>query len=214
MKKKSDSYNAILIAAAVIVSIGVYNKLPEMIPSHWNIYGEVDGYTPKMFGAFLSPAIMLFTWAGMKFLPKLDPRKNNYEKFEKSYLITICGLITFFMVLHLVTLSAAMGASVSVEKIVPVIVGLIFVLIGNYLPKVKSNFFFGIKTPWTISNEVSWKKTHRLGGKLFVISGIAIILSSFMINGKIKGSIVLAAILVSSIIPMIASYFYAKSNRI
>lgn len=213
LNKKSDIYNLVLIVCAFLLTIVFYNKLPDLIPIHWNASGEIDGYGPKIFGAFMAPVIMIFTWTGMKYLPKIDPRKNNYEKFEKSYSVIVSLLITFFLVIHVVILIAAMGYEVSVDKIVPSIVGILFIVIGNYLPKSKSNYFYGIKTPWTLSSNVSWRKTHRLGGKLFIISGVVIILSSFFLDGNVKIVTVMIAIFATVIVPLIGSYFYAKNDK-
>lgn len=93
----------------------------------------------------MAPVIMIFTWSGMKFLPKIDPRKKNYEKFDKSYSVIVSMLLTFFLVIHTVTLLVALGYSISIEKIIPLIVGVLFIVIGNYLPKSKSNFFMESK---------------------------------------------------------------------
>lgn len=213
LNKKSDIYNLVLITCAFLLTIVFYNKLPDLILIHWNASGEIDGYGPKFFGAFMAPVIMIFTWTGMKYLPKVDPRKSNYEKFEKSYSLIVSLLITFFLVLHVVTLLAAMGYEISIDKIVPSIVGILFIVIGNYLPKSKSNYFYGIKTPWTLSSDVSWRKTHRLGGKLFIISGVGIILSSLLLKGNIKVVVVMIAIFASVLIPVVASYIYAKNDR-
>lgn len=212
-KKKSDIYNVIIIACSILLTIIVYNKLPDLVPTHWNTMGEIDKYSPKAFGAFMAPVIMIFTWSGMKFLPKIDPRKKNYEKFDKSYSVIVSILLTFFLVIHAVTLLAALGYSISIEKIIPLIVGVLFIVIGNYLPKSKSNFFYGIKTPWTLSSEVSWRKTHRLGGKLFVVAGIVCILTSFLLNGNIKAVVFFIAIMIAAIVPIVASYFYAKNDK-
>lgn len=213
LNKKSEIYNLVLIGCAFLLTIVFYNKLPDLIPIHWNASGKIDGYGPKILGAFMAPVIMIFTWTGMKYLPKIDPRKNNYEKFEKSYSVIVSLLITFFLILHVVTLLAAMGYKVSIDKIVPSIVGILFIVIGNYLPKSKSNYFYGIKTPWTLSSDVSWRKTHRLGGKLFIISGMVLILSSFFLEGNVKTIIFMIAIFASVVIPLIASYFYAKNDK-
>ena len=212
-KKKSDIYNVIIIACSILLTIIVYNKLPDLVPIHWNTMGEIDKYSPKAFGAFMAPVIMILTWSGMKFLPKIDPRKKNYEKFDKSYSVIVSILLTFFLVIHAVTLLAALGYGISIEKIIPLIVGVLFIVIGNYLPKSKSNFFYGIKTPWTLSSEVSWRKTHRLGGKLFVVAGIVCILSSFLLNGNIKAVVFFIAIMIAAIVPIVASYFYAKNDK-
>ena len=213
LNKKSDIYNLVLIVCAFLITIALYNKLPDLVPIHWNISGEIDKYGTKILGAFMVPVIMMLTWFGMKYLPKIDPKKNNYERFEKSYSIIVSSLMTFFLVLHVVILSASMGYKVSIDTIVPSIVGILLIIIGNYLPKSKSNYFYGIKTPWTLSSEISWRKTHRLGGKLFIISGIIIILSSFLLDGNIKVAIIMVTIFTAAIVPTIASYFYAKKDK-
>ncbi|MGN0143402.1 MAG: SdpI family protein [Clostridium sp.] len=214
MKKKSDIYNLTLIVTSLLITALVYNKLPDLVPIHWNTSGKIDGYGPKIFGALMAPVIMIFTWAGMKFFPKIDPRKNNYDKFEKSYSIIVNMLITFFLLMHIITLAAALGYNIPVDKIIPVIVGVLFIVIGNYLPKSKSNFFFGIKTPWTLSSETSWRKTHRLGGKLFVALGMVMILSGFISNANIKVAVVVISIFAAAIVPLAASYFYAKNENL
>lgn len=213
MKNKSNIYNLILIVTSLLIELLVYNKLPDLVPVHWNVSGEIDGYGPKIVGAFLTPVIMIFTWGGMKFLPKIDPRKRNYEKFEKSYSIIVNMLITFFFVVHIVTLGTALGYNIPVGMIVPIIVGLLFVVIGNYMPKLKSNFFIGIKTPWTLSSEFSWRKTHRLSSKLFVAAGIVIIISGFISNAYIKIAAFIISLSVIAIVPLAASYFYAEKEN-
>lgn len=214
MKKKSDIYNLILITTALLITVLVYNKLPDLVPIHWNASGEIDGYGPKLFGALMAPVVMIFTWTGMKFLPNVDPRKNNYEKFEKSYSIIVNVLVTFFLLVHIITLAAALGYNIPADKIIFIIAGILSIVIGNYLPKSKSNFFFGIKTPWTLSSEISWRKTHRLGGKLFVALGIVMILSGFISNADIKVAVVVTSIFATVIVPLVASYFYAKQGNV
>lgn len=106
-----------------------------------------------------------------------------------------------------------MGYEVSIDKIIPSIVGILFIVIGNYMPKIKSNYFYGIKTPWTLSSDTSWRKTHRLGGKVFIISGFIIILSSFLLPGNLKVAAVMSAVFAAVIVPLVGSYFYAKNNN-
>ncbi|MBN1065062.1 MULTISPECIES: SdpI family protein [Clostridium] len=212
MKNKTSIYNIILITIAFLVSIVLYNKLPNEMPIHWNTAGEIDNYGPKLFAAFLPPLIMLFIWGGMLFTPKIDPKRKNYSKFNTSYTIITNVMVTFFFILHIVVIISSLGYNVPINKVIPFMVGLLFIVIGNYLPKSKSNFFFGIKTPWTLTNEDTWKKTHRLGGKLFVLSGLAIMISSLFFEGNIQFIILMISIFVAGIIPIIASYFYSKNS--
>ena len=211
-KKKVNIYCMALIAAAFIFSIISYNKLPELIPTHWNIAGEVDAYSKKPYGAFMAPFLMAITWLGMIFLPKIDPKKENYKKFESSYDITLGLLTTFFFGLHMATLLFSLGYKVPIDNTVFVMMGIMFVVMGNYMPKAKSNYFYGIKTPWTLSNEVSWRKTHRLAGKLFVISGFLMIVSTFLIHTRYKAVLMTTVIVLITAVPIVASYFYAKDD--
>lgn len=213
MKKKNNIYNITLIIVAFLVNIVLYNKLPDLMPMHWNIAGEINSYGPKILVAFLSPILMLVIWVAMLYSPKIDPKKDNYTKFDGSYTIITNALITFFFVIHIVIISISLGYNIAIDKVIPFMVGVLFVVMGNYLPKSKSNFFYGIKTPWTLTSEEVWKKTHRLGGKLFVISGLIIIVSSLLFKGNIQFIILLILIVIAGIIPTIASYFYAKNSQ-
>lgn len=211
-KKKINIYSLILIVLVLTMTIIFYDRLPEEIPIHWNLKGEVDNYVSKPFGAFLSPLLMVAIWLGMKFLPNIDPRRHNYKKFESSYEIAIGVLVTFAFVLQMAIILSSLGYDISMDRIIMVMAGVMFVVIGNYLPKAKSNFFYGIKTPWTLSSEISWKKTHRLGGRLFVVSGLAIILSSLLFNETVRVVVMILTLLAVAIVPIWASYFYAKED--
>lgn len=212
LKKKSDIYNVVLIVIAFLINIVVYSKLPDQIPTHWNVAGEIDGYSSKAFGAFMAPVIMLVVWLGMKFLPNIDPKKKNYEKFDSSYSIIICLLTSFFFVLHLLTITVSLGYDISINKVMPLIIGILFIILGNYMPKSKRNFFYGIKTPWTLTSDVSWRKTHRLGGKLFVLAGIIVVISSIFLTGTVQVIIFVTSTSIATLVPIVASYFYAKND--
>lgn len=211
-KKKTDIYNFIIILVVISITIVLYNKLPDQIPMHWNFAGEVDGYGSRLVGSFMIPFLMITIWIGMNYLPKIDPRKDNYKKFSGSYSIVNSVLITFFFIIQMVVLLTSLGSDISINKIIPLLIAVLFIVIGNYLPKAKSNFFYGIKTPWTLSSDISWRKTHRLGGKLFILSGVIIILTTVLLDTKMAGIILLATLSLMVIIVMVASYFYAKEK--
>lgn len=211
-KNKSNIYNLLIIIATFLLGILMYNKLPESIPIHWNFAGEVDGYGNKFIGTFMVPLIMIALWLAMIYLPKIDPKKENYNKFDKSYKLFQSILLTFFFIMQIIVVLSAMGYNISINRVMPIVLGVLMILIGNYIPKAKSNFFYGIKTPWTLSSEVSWRKTHRLGGKLFVLSGLISIVSQFIFNANIAGIIFFVSTFIAAIVPTVASYFYAKNN--
>lgn len=211
-KNKSNIYNLLIIIATFLLGILMYNKLPESIPIHWNFAGEVDGYGNKFIGTFMVPLIMIALWLAMIYLPKIDPKKENYNKFDKSYKLFQSILLTFFFIMQIIVVLSAMGYNISINRVMPIVLGVLMILIGNYIPKAKSNFFYGIKTPWTLSSEVSWRKTHRLGGKLFVLSGLISIVSQFIFNANIAGIIFFVSTFIAAIVPTVASYFYAKND--
>lgn len=211
MKKKSNIYNLILTVIAFLIPIIFYNRLPNLMPSHFGISGQVDSYINKNIGAFLAPVIMLAVWIGMVYPPKVDPKRSHYAKFAKSYGLILSLLITFFFIIQLVIISVSLGFNVPVEKVIPLTIGLMFIVIGNYMPKSKSNFFYGIKTPWTLSSETSWRKTHRLGGILFVLSGVITAVASLIFNGYVIFPILIACVIVATLVPFCASYIFAKN---
>lgn len=170
----------LIILASVILSITVFNRLPETMAIHWGTTGEPDGFGSRVFGAFFLPGLMLFVWGLLTLLPNIDPRRANIEKFRESYDLLIIAVITVLAVLHVGVLGSALGWPVSVGRLAPISIGLLFVVLGNLLPRFRSNFFFGIRTPWTLSSENVWMKTHRLGGYVMVGIGLLMILAGVL----------------------------------
>lgn len=169
----------VVVLAAVVASVIVYSRLPETMPTHWNMSGEVNGWSSRFWGAFGLPLAMVGTYAVMRFLPLIDPRRENYSKFEGAYQGIVLTVLIFLLGVHIIVLRAALGYPVSMQKVMPLGMGLLFVAIGNLLPRARSNFFVGIRTPWTLSSEKSWERTHRAGGYAFVLVGMLMVALSF-----------------------------------
>ncbi|MDQ3674785.1 MAG: SdpI family protein [Gemmatimonadota bacterium] len=172
-----------IVGAGLIASAVVYPELPERMPTHWSLGGEVDGWSPRAWGAWMTPVMIGFLWALMRWLPSIDPRGGNYAKFGAAFEGIMIAVMLCMLVLHGVMLRAALGYPVAMERIVPVGVGILFIVIGNLLPRARPNWFVGIRTPWTLSSDRVWEKTHRVGGRLFVVGGILISLSTFLDPG-------------------------------
>jgi uncharacterized membrane protein len=170
----------LIIAAAVVVSAVVYPRLPETIPTHWNMDGQPDGWSSRAFGAWITPVILLGTWALFRLLPAIDPRGANYAKFGGAFEAIIDSLMLFLLGMHIVLLRAGLGYPVQIERIVPFGVGVLLIVIGNLLPRCRPNWFVGIRTPWTLSSDRVWEKTHRFGGRLFVAAGFLIVIASLL----------------------------------
>lgn len=197
---------SIIILLPILVGVILWDKLPNEIPSHWNLSGEVDAWSSKATVVFGMPLLMLaLQWVGV-FATLTDPKKKNHG--SKVIHLVFWLIPTICIVLSAVSYFAAMGKEVNVEITVPAFLGFIFVVIGNYLPKCKQNYTIGIKIPWTLSNEENWNKTHRLAGRLWVICGIVIMLSGFF--GLIW--IVISALVIMCLLPFVYSYILYRKG--
>jgi uncharacterized membrane protein len=198
-----------LIFLSMVVGALVFNHLPEKVPMHWNLRGEVDGYSGRWVGAFGIPLMTLGVYILMILVPRIDPKRSNYEKFAGAYNIFVTVLVLFLIALYSVVLLSAFGYNLDVGILVRIGVGVMFVVMGNYLTQVRHNYFFGIRTPWTLASESVWRKTHRLGGVLFVVAGIITLLSIFL--GSVAGFILtIGSLLVVTIISAVYSYIIFK----
>jgi uncharacterized membrane protein len=161
----------ILCIFSIIGTFVVYPDLPDQIPIHWGIDGQVDRYGNKMF-AFFSALLPLLLYGLFLWIPRIDPRKDNYLKHAAAYGVIVLTLTLFMIGLHWVTIAFSLGYRIDVVFMVKFFLGILFVVIGNYLPVVKPNYTLGIRTPWTLADETVWEKTHRIGGYAFVLSGL------------------------------------------
>lgn len=203
------SYGIAIAAVAWMAS--VYPHLTDIFPVHWNVQGLPDRYAHKsnLLGlTALVLAIPLF----MDFLPRIDPRRRNYDYFSSSYQYIKLG-ITAFMAFFLV-LSIQTGRSetqILSTRMIMVGMGLLFMVLGNYMTKVRSNFFVGIKTPWTLSSDEVWRKTHRLGGWGFLLMGVLIIVAGFIFEGQVLFYLIIGAVLAVTIGLFLYSYLLYRS---
>ncbi|WP_416728645.1 SdpI family protein [Fictibacillus sp. JL2B1089] len=212
MKKYGWSY--LLIALSVLIGVFAYPYLPDQMPMHWNINGEVDGYWDKQYAAFFPPLLMIVLMVLFIFMPRIDPKKENYKKFSGSYTIFITIMNVFFLLLQSVTISYGLGVNIDISLVVNLGIGLLFIVLGNYLPRIKHNYFIGVRTPWTLANEKTWRKTHQLSGKLFVVAGILLVAISFL-PGIYKFTGMLVVVVATVLISTIASYiFYNRYKNV
>lgn len=209
---RKDWYLFILVAIMFFASLLLYSRLPEKMPTHWNIAGEVDNYSSRFWGAFMMPVLALGILLLMLLTPLIDPRKENYSKFSSSYRAIRSILIVFFTGLHFLLLIASLGYNINIGKFVTLGVGVMFFIMGNYMPKVRHNYFLGIKVPWTLASDKVWKKTHRLAGKLFVISGIIMFLGIFF-SDLIRFWLIIICAIGSSLVSMVYSYVIYRSEK-
>lgn len=172
-------FRAILIITFIsfVAQVCILPTLPDTIPIHWNASGEIDGYGPKWMALLLAalPMAMILL---MRVMPKIDPKRESYEKHMDVYIIVTILVALLLLILSWVVILAAENAAIPTDRIVPGLLGALFAIIGNYMPRIRHNYSFGIRTSWTLASETVWKKTHRLGGILFVICGTVMVLQA------------------------------------
>ena len=169
---------SIIILLPMMVGVILWKQLPEQIPTHWNVDGEVDGWSNKAFSVFGMSAILLAAQWLCTLGTGADPKKANHPDKVVHLVLWIIPVLS--VVLHTITYAVALGKEVRVEMIMPVLIGLVFAIIGNYMPKCKQNYTIGIKIPWTLNSEENWNKTHRFAGRLWLVAGIVIMLTGFL----------------------------------
>ncbi len=194
-----------LIVFAFIIGLVLYPELPEQIPSHWNARGEVDAWSGKTFGVLFLPAIALGVYLLMTFLPLIDPLKKNYARFALPYYWLRTIMVLFLVLLYLYSLGMALGTEFNINYFILPAFSILFISIGLVLPKVKKNYFVGIRTPWTLHSEEVWDKTHRFGGKLFVVAGLVALVG--LVFPNLSFSIFIAAVLAAALLSLVYSYF-------
>lgn len=198
----------IIIACMFLSGVILMPYLPAMIPMHWNVMGEVDSYWPKTSAVWFTPLLTLAMFVLFRVLPNFDPKKDKYKLFQKEWQIMQLGLIGFMAYMQFMILYLTFHPEVHMMPLMFIGLGALFVLIGNYLSKIRQNYFIGVKLPWTLASEDNWNKTHRFASWCFVIAGILTLAEAFFIwyaPAVIFGSILLAVIL-----PMVYSFLLYK----
>ena len=184
----------ILIVAAVVATVMVYARLPEQMPTHWGVSGEADGWSSRLWGAWMIPLMMPVIWLIMRAIPHIDPRKANYEKFAGTYDALVSLILAFMLVMHIAVLMAGLGRPGLMERFAMPAVGLFIAAMGFLLPRARPNWFVGIRTPWTLTSDLSWERTHRIGGILFIALGILMAGASLVAPVQAIAVLVVAAI--------------------
>ena len=168
---------SVILLLPILAGLILWNQLPEQMPTHWNAAGEVDGWSGKAFAVFGLPLIMVAAQWLCMLGTAADPKKSNHSEKVLHLVLWISPVLS--VVLHAVTYATALGHAVPMEVVMPILIGLIFTIIGNYMPKCKQNYTIGIKIPWTLDNEENWNRTHRFAGWLWTFCGIAIMCTGF-----------------------------------
>lgn len=208
--KKKLVIASIIILLPMVVGILLWDKLPEVMATHWGVNGEPDGFNSRAFVVFGMPLILF----ALQFLCLYTTRFGRAQIAQNKkaaallfWLVPAVSVFAFAMIY-----AEAFGKEMNVSLIAPLFTGFLFIVVGNYLPKLKQNYVIGIKIPWTLKDEENWNKTHRLGGKIWVIGGFVVLLGAF-ISGDRAFLMMLCALVGMVLVPTIYSYILYKKAK-
>ncbi len=202
----------ILLLLLVVASVFVYPHLPVRVPGHWNVAGQVDRYTSRSFAAFFYPLLIIWIYLMMVLIPLVDPKRQNYVRFEGAYRLLRSALVLFLSGTWAITILTGLGYSLNVGMIMKGGIGLLFLLIGSVMGQIRFNYFVGIRTPWTLADERVWLTTHRFGSRIWVLGSLLILLGS-SISGLWGAIFFIGILLMMTLGPIIFSYMEFKGLR-
>ena len=207
--RKSEAILTVVLCLLPMVAGAIlYNKLPQSVPTHFGVDGRPDGWSGRAFAVFGLPAIIAALQALMLFGLRSDPKRQNMSPALRTIAVWTAPVVC--MVVYAITMTNALGYNTHVEIIVPLLVGIVFILIGNYLPKTKQSYTMGIKLPWTLHSEENWNRTHRMAGFLWVIGGALMVLISLLHLWQVWMMLVIITVMV--LVPTVYSYLLYKKG--
>lgn len=177
---KSEWPSWLLLAAMFALLAFSWSSAPERIPVHWNLRGDIDRYGTRFEGLALMPLVAVALYFLFRFLPSIDPRKSNYDAFRTAYDVIRHGTLALMAILYGLTIAILRGVAVDMALAVSLLVGSFFVVIGALFPSVRPNWFFGFRTPWTLSSDVAWARAQRVAGWTFMAAGVAIAVAGWL----------------------------------
>ncbi len=205
--KKLLMLTSFITLLPMLAGLLLWNRLPESVPIHWNAAGEVDGYGSRALAVFGLPCFVLVMHWLCVIVSSLDPK--NKEQSTKAVKLVLWIAPVLSLVLEAMVYAVALGYELSVNSLLPVMFGVLFVVIGNWLPKCRPNHTIGIRLPWTLDSEETWNATHRMAGWLWVAGGLLILAMGFLLPGY-SFFILLAVVLILALIPGVYSYCFYK----
>ncbi len=201
-----------IIGAMFLTAAIRWGNVPDQIPIHWNAAGEVDGYGGRFSGLLLMPLIALGLYLLLRYIPRIDPARANYENFANTYLtIRVVFLVYMAFIYFVLNLAIANEENVAVDKFIFGAVAVLFLILGGAMGKFRPNWFVGIRTPWTLTSKKSWVKTHRAGGWVFIAAGLTM-LGAALIDGELAIYVMMGVLLGGVVGLVVYSYFVWRDD--
>ena len=203
-KDKANFLCYLFIVATVAVAAWLYPDLPDPMPSHWNAGGEADGWMPKPWGVAVLPGMAILMFIIFRVIPHISPKGFRTESFSEVLNILQVVVVAFSCFVAFLVLFTAKGVDVRMNQMMFGGLGVLFIVLGNYLGKVRKNFFVGIRTPWTLANDEVWMRTHRLAGWTFIVMGIFFLAGAFV---RVPVGWLVSLVVLLVLVPVVCSYF-------
>jgi uncharacterized membrane protein len=202
-----------IIAAAVISGVICYPSLPDQMVTHWGIDGEPDGYSSKLTALAFTPILMIILVGIFRVVPKTDPKKDNHTTNSGSVQVVENTILLMLLAIHGHIIATGYGYVFPIEKFISILLGVVFIIFGFVMPRLKQNFMIGIRTPWTLSDEEVWRRTHHFGGWVFAIGGFLLVVTAFLPQSNHVFSLIGILIAIVLITVISSYYFYKKVEK-
>lgn len=210
---KTEILPIIIIVLSFIAGYYFSKHFPAQVATHWDINGKVNGYSSSFWAAWLLPLMILGMYIFFLFLPYLDPKKEQYLSFAPVYHKFKSLIIAFLFILYIFTGLNGIGYKVNIGFWSPIMIGLLFMIIGYLLKSVKMNWFLGIRTPWTMSSDYVWAKTHQASSPVLIAAGLVMALSAFLPASYKMIAFILAMALIIITLPIYSFILYKKEQK-
>lgn len=207
INKRTLVLTSIVILLPMLFGLALWNKLPEEVPTHFDSSGTPNGYSGRLFAVVGLPLFILACHLFSAVVTRADPKKQNISEKLMNIVLWICPVVSLFA--SAMVYSYALGYAINVSRAGTFLTGILFVVIGNYLPKCRQSYTVGIKLPWTLDDEDNWYHTHRFASYVWIVLGLAILVIGLL---GIFPSILLAATIIAVALPTLYSFVYAKRH--
>jgi uncharacterized membrane protein len=194
--------SALFILVALVAAVWLYPQLPAQVPVHWDLHGQINGTLPRLWGAAFPVLIILALAVLTVLLPLISPQQFEIQPFAAAYGVMMLAVQGMMLAVGLAVLLAGAGYALPIPAIAMLAVGVLLMVLGNYMGKLRKNFFIGIRTPWTLASDAVWERTHRMAGWLFVAAGLVMV-ASVLVGAPIW--LPLGAIAAATLLPVVYS---------